>query len=135
MARHLLWAIWSFGAFALALWCAQFSGAPWRTALLCAALLVSACAAWAGSRMGEGAQLQWDGMHWSCTGAVQLSGAVAAVHLDFQSIMLVRLHEQGRAAGWFWLERSHCPARWLDLRRALHAAVPRAGAAEALQLP
>lgn len=134
MARQLLWAAWGLGAAALAAWCVQYGGEPWRTVLLAVVVLLSACAAWAASRLGEGTQLQWDGMHWSCTGGVQLGGAGVTVHLDLQSLVLVRLHENGRFAAWLWLERSSCPALWLDLRRALHAAAPRA-AAEALQLP
>ena len=114
--------------------CVQFSGEPWRTVLLAVVLVLSACAAWAASRLGEDTRLQWDGMHWSCTGGVQLGGAGAMVHLDLQSLMLVRLSEGGRSAAWLWLERSNCPVRWLDLRRALHASAPRASA-QALQLP
>jgi len=126
MARRLLWGIWALGAAALAAWCVQFSGEGWRTALLAVVVAAAACAAWRAPRSGEGARLQWDGLHWSCDGACRLGGASAGVHLDLQSFMLVRLRDAGGAVAWFWLARAMCPQRWLDLRRALYAAAPKA---------
>ena len=134
MARGLLLGIWCLGAAGLAAWCLQFSGAAWRTALLALTLLVAGMAAWRAAQLGEGAELQWDGQHWSCAGSRQLSAARASIHLDFQALMLVRLYEPGRAAVWLWLERTSWPSRWLDLRRALRAtesiAAPHGGAAQ-----
>ena len=125
MARRLLLSLWGLSASGVAAWCLQFSGAPWRTALLLAAMLVAGIGAWRAARLGgEGIQLQWDGRHWSCTGNCQRAGARAVVHLDLQSLLLVRLYEPGQAAAWLWLERDACPACWLDLRRALNASVP-----------
>lgn len=126
LARRLLWGLWALGAVALAAWCIQFSGAPWRTALMGVVLAAAAHAAWVASRLGEGARLRWDGSHWSCDGAVRLGDAGVTVHLDLQSLVLVRLREPGGLAMWLWLERSSDPARWLDLRRALYAAAPSA---------
>ncbi|MBS0454819.1 MAG: hypothetical protein JSS14_26270 [Proteobacteria bacterium] len=124
MARRLAWGIWALGAAALLAWCVQFAGAPWRTAILASALALAARGAWAASRLGEGVQLRWDGVHWSCTGTTRLGGAGASIHLDLQSLVLVRLNAPGRPAAWLWLERANCPERWLDLRRALYARVP-----------
>jgi len=121
LARRLAAAFWGLGAAMLCAWCVQFDGAPWRTALLAAALLLAAGAAIRAVRLGEGVQLQWNGQHWSCDGTLRLDGAAAAIHLDLQSLMLVRMHEPGRRPAWIWVERVSCPPRWLDLRRALHA--------------
>ena len=123
MARRLLWSIWALGAAALVAWCVQFDGAPWRTAVLAAVLLLAAVAARRASRLGDGAFLAWNGQHWSCTGSAIFGNAAATIHLDLQSLMLVRLQEAGRRAVWLWAERDVLPARWLDLRRALHAPI------------
>ncbi len=135
MARGLLLGIWCLGAAGLAAWCLQFSGAGWRTALLALALLVAGIAARRAAHLGEGAQLQWNGQHWSCTGSAQLSAGRVSIHLDFQSLVLVRLSEPGRRAVWLWLDRTSLTSRWLDLRRALHAteSVARASHGEAAQ--
>ena len=122
LARRLLWGIWALGAGAFAAWCVQFSGVLWRTALMGVVLALAALAAWAASRLGEGVRLHWNGMHWSCEGAACRRAAGATVHLDLQSVMLVRLSQPSAPAVWLWLERSNDPQRWLDLRRALHAA-------------
>ncbi|MBS0339558.1 MAG: hypothetical protein JSS56_03465 [Proteobacteria bacterium] len=128
-----MWGIWALGATALVAWCAQFVGSPWRTAVLAGLSMLAARGAWAASRLGEGAQLRWDGLHWSCDGAVRLEGAGATVHLDLQSLVLVRLHKPGRPAAWLWLERASCPSHWLDLRRALHACESRGAEARVSQ--
>lgn len=125
MARRLLWSIWGLGAATLVAWCVQYSGAPWRTALLAGAVALAARTVWRAPRLEESLRLQWNGLHWSCDDASRPCGANAAVHLDLQSLVLVRLHGAGRPALWLWLERSSCPERWLDLRRALYANVPR----------
>lgn len=121
LAPRLVWAAWGIGVAMLAAWCAQFDGAPWRTALLASAVLLAAVAALRAARLGEGIRIHWNGQHWSCDGAVRFDSAVATVHLDLQSLMLVRVHEAGRGAAWLWAERAAFPTRWLDLRRALHA--------------
>jgi toxin CptA len=124
LAPRLLLGVWAVGAAGVAAWSWQFSGAPWRTGLIVAALLLAGMAAWRAARLGEGAQLLWDGQHWTCSGSVQRAGAQAFVHLDLQSLMLVRLCAPGRGAAWLWLERGAHPSRWLDIRRALHAGRP-----------
>ena len=127
-AARPVWAAWGLGMALLAAWSFQFDGARWRTALLASAVLLAAEAARRAARLGEGMRLEWNGRHWSCDGAVRLGSAVATVHLDLQSLMLVRVDEVGRGAAWLWVERASFPQRWLDLRRALHAS---AGARQA----
>ena len=122
LARRLLLGVWALGAAGLAAWCLQFEGAAWRTAVLALAVLLAGVAARRGARLGAGVQwMTWGGQHWSCKGSPCLSAARARVHLDLQSLMLVRLHEPGGAAAWLWVERDALAPRWLDVRRALHA--------------
>ena len=136
MARRLLGFLWTLGAAALCAWMLQFS-VPfgWRTALLMAAVLFAGLAAWRASRLGAGAELRWDGQHWSCSASASFHAATATIHLDLQSLMLVCLQEPGRRAAWLWLDRACLPARWLDLRRALHAAQPQRDPPEGLVQP
>ena len=134
LARRLLWGIWALGAGALTAWCVQFSGAPWRTALMGVVLALAARAARVASRLGEGARLHWDGAHWSCDGTVRLGDAGVTVDLDLQSLVLIRLREPGGPATWFWIECMNDPGRSLDLRRALYAAAP-SGAGQGLLQP
>ena len=41
--------------------------------------------------------------------------------LDVQFALLLRLDNLAGAVWWLWAEQSASPARWLDLRRAVHA--------------
>jgi len=121
MARRLVLGLWCLGACGVLAWCLQVQGAPTQTAVLLLALLGSAFGAASAARLDNPAELRWDGQHWSTEGPRALAQAAATVHLDLQSLLLVRLRAPERPAQWLWLDRSTFPARWLDLRRALHA--------------
>ncbi|MDB5732695.1 MAG: hypothetical protein JWQ03_2590, partial [Variovorax sp.] len=90
---------------------------------LAAVALAGLGAAWAVWRARSGT-LHWDGQHWSFEtngqGMSTTDASSAAVALDFQSFLLLRL-AQGRRVSWLWLDRRACPERWRDVRRAVHA--------------
>jgi hypothetical protein len=77
----------------------------------------------------------WDGMNWRFEAQVPLQQALVAesitaisIHLDFQAVILARLHggvlDPLQYDPWLWLERRGAPARWKALRRALLANGP-----------
>jgi hypothetical protein len=51
--------------------------------------------------------------------ATSLNSVELAV--DLQILVLLCLRGSGRVPRWAWMERWRCPARWNDLRRALHS--------------
>lgn len=110
--------VWLTGAAITAFWMREADAVGWRQAVAAAAVVAIgslALRSWLRSPRGE---LQWDGAAW--TGP---SGPVAIgvdVALDLQRILLVRWHVAS-SAQWLWLERSRCPHRWLDLRRAVYS--------------
>jgi toxin CptA len=121
--RWLLLA-WLAGAVAIALWTAQAELSGWRQGLGAVALVCGGAAAlYAWRRQGAG-DLRWDGACWQAPG---LLDATAWVRLDLQDHLLLELRSGtglggGRAdARWFWAERSACPLRWSDLRRAVYS--------------
>lgn len=65
---------------------------------------------------GQGAWRWRDAVQEEATG---LKGIELAV--DLQILALVRLQGAGRHPRWTWMERWRAPARWNDLRRALHS--------------
>ncbi len=119
-ARLMLGIIWAAGAGGMGLWCYQMSSMGWRQGVGLAAAGLAGFAAWRAGWRPTCGELHWDGQHWSLAGARTLNAAEATVHLDFQSLLLVRLR-QGAGAVWLWLDRRACPSRWLDVRRAVHA--------------
>ena len=78
--------------------------------------------------------LCWNGHAWTL--AERPGGPAVAlesppeVALDLQSHLWLRLKPMARPCAWAWLERSHEPGRWLDLRRAVYSRA-RPGAANA----
>ncbi|KQP35823.1 hypothetical protein ASF44_21205 [Pseudorhodoferax sp. Leaf274] len=76
---------------------------------------------WRGVRAG---QLRWDGQAWwwlPDDAAQADEYAVSIVlHLDLQSAVLVRMVGAPGRVRWRWLECAAAPARWSDVRRALH---------------
>ncbi|MDM0114308.1 hypothetical protein QTI66_19295 [Variovorax sp. J22R133] len=126
-AIRLVLGLWLLGACGVCAWCwgqsAMTADAWCKPAALLGALMMAAWGAWRSVRLGEGLSLHWDGQHWSAEAGASLRAARATVHLDFQSLMLVRLAEPDRNSVWVWLERAAMPQRWLDVRRALHAQV------------
>ena len=65
---------------------------------------------------GQGVWRWRDG---ACVEATRLDGVALAV--DLQRLALLRLRIAGRDSRWIWVEQRCEPARWNDLRRALHS--------------
>jgi hypothetical protein len=118
-AGHLLLAVWLLGAGVAGLACAQSAGTGWREGVLLLCVIVAAFGARAGMCPPGPARLVFDGQHWSLAGGAPMTGA--AVALDFQALLLIRLTQPGGAARWVWAERRAMPGRWRDLRRALYS--------------
>lgn len=119
-ARLLLIVLWVLGAAGVIAWCFQADSVGVRqivaiSALFLAALLVGRAI----SREPHG-NLHWDGQYWSLDGTRPVNAAQATVHLDFQSLVLLRL-KVDRSVSWLWLDRRAGPAHWRAVRRALFA--------------
>ncbi|HEY2255529.1 MAG TPA: hypothetical protein VGI11_07815 [Variovorax sp.] len=120
-AGRLLGLVWAFGAAGLLVACLQAGSLGWRHGLLGFAVLFAGAAASVGlRRCTEPADLGFDGRRWSISGRGPLRSAKARVALDLQSLLLVRLDESDRRR-WIWLDRRLAPARWPDVRRAMHS--------------
>jgi toxin CptA len=126
-AARILIAAWALGACCAGVSCYFFDAPGWRQVLLVLSVLFSGGAAALALRSDGVAELRFDGRHWTLAGA-QAGRAVlaarAAVALDLQSLLLIRLAEPGRAVRWVWAEHSAMPERWRDLRRAVYSRAP-----------
>jgi len=85
-----------------------------------ATLFLTACLGWHDGANTPGGDLHWDGQYWALDGSRPVRTAQATVHLDFQSLLLLRL-KVDRSITWLWLDKHTSPERWLDVRRALFA--------------
>ena len=115
---------WLIAAGVTLWWWRASATADWRPLLGCAALLIAAGVMATGWRRAPVGRLQWDGQRWRWESVVYRSGTALeppVVVLDVQFALLLRLDNQAGAVWWLWAERSALPARWLDLRRAVHA--------------
>lgn len=119
--------VWLAGASLTLFWCCRVDDPGWRQWLAVACVLAGAgvaVAAWRASPVGV---LHWDGAGWIWQGRAGAgsgaapAGAMLVVHLDLQRRLLLRLHCEGGARRWLWLEQRRAPARWGDLRRAVFA--------------
>ena len=110
--------VWLTAAAVSVLWTYSADAPGWRQCVAAAALLATgawALLSWLRSPRGE---LGWDGTAWIWPSGSGTGGLDVA--LDFQNVLLVRRPGAG-SAHWLWLERSRCPHRWLDLRRAVYS--------------
>ncbi len=84
--------------------------------LLC--LATGGFAAWHW-RSGHDGILNWNGTHWNwnCQGATAV--VTPEVILDFQQVVLLRLHAVQGYSLWVWPQKNTAPEHWLALRRAL----------------
>ncbi|MEJ8815356.1 hypothetical protein WKW77_30130 [Variovorax ureilyticus] len=119
-------ALWVLGACAVTAATIQSAGIDWRDGMLLLCAVIATLAAWSGVFRSSGcANLIFDGQSWSMSGGIDLPTAQAAVMLDLQRLLLVRLKEPLGATRWLWVERDAMPHRWRDLRRALYSrAIP-----------
>ena len=131
-ATRLLLLLWALGACCAGASCYLIDSSGWRQLLLVFSVVFSGVAAGFGLRRDGVGVLHFDGLHWSLTGAHASRGVHAArvlVALDFQSLMLLRLSEPGRARRWVWAEQRALPERWRDVRRAVYSRPPSAAPA------
>jgi hypothetical protein len=123
-AARLLMVFWAAGAGVAGAWCYQINSidqhVDWRQWAVLAAVVMATVAAWQALGAQAPGELRWDGQFWLLDGG-EHGGGVASIHLDLQSLMLVRLAPAGGGTQWLWLERRAAPERWRDLRRALYA--------------
>jgi len=123
-ARSIEVALLAAGALAVALFCLQVQGALWQKAALALSWGTAMAAVVLARRLPAVAQAQWEAPAWTLTGTrgeAILGAAQARVHLDLQGLVLAQLSDDSGASRWLWFERAADPARWLAVRRALHA--------------
>ncbi|WP_311733333.1 hypothetical protein [Variovorax sp. Sphag1AA] len=121
-AERLLIALWVLGICAVIVASVQSAGIDWRDGVLLVCAIIATLAAWTGVfRSSSRANLIFDGQSWSMSGGIDLPTAQAAVMLDLQWLLLIRLREPVGATRWVWVERNAMPQRWRDLRRALYS--------------
>ena len=128
-ATRILVVLWALGACCAGASCYLIDSAGWRQLLLVLSVVFSGVAAGFGLRRDGAAVLHFDGLYWSLTGADptrSVRAGRATVALDFQSLMLVKLAEPGRARRWIWVEQRSMPERWRDMRRAVYSRAPAA---------
>jgi len=125
-AGRLLLALWVLGVCGVVFASSQSARIDWRDGVLLLCAIVAMVGAWTGIFRTEGrANLIFDGQSWSMSGGINLPTAQAAVMLDLQRLLLVRLSEPLGAMLWIWIERDAMPDLWRDLRRALYSrAIP-----------
>lgn len=120
----ILWTIWAAGACCASVWRYQNNSGGVRWAVVLAAFaLASAALAWALWPRAPRV-LRWDGACWSLSGVRPLGMAQAAVGLDLQVALLLRVQEAGHATQWLWADRAAAPERWNALRRAVYCRAP-----------
>jgi toxin CptA len=131
-ATRILVVLWALGACCAGASCYLIDSVGWRQLLLVLSVVFSGVAAGFGLRRDGAGVLHFDGLHWSLGGADasrSVHAARALVALDFQSLMLLRLSEPGRARRWVWVEQRAMPERWRDVRRAVYSRPPSAAPA------
>ncbi len=109
---------WLGGAAVCAYWGSVMDTAGWRHGLALAMPLVAGAAAWTGWQRQVGGSLHWDGLCWRVDSS--LTGNLA-VHLDFQSFLLLSLRFENGAVRWLWLDQCANLAHWQAFRRAVHS--------------
>lgn len=117
----LLAVLWVVGAASVAAWCSQADGVGVRHVIGLVAVGLTACLVGLGWERASHRSLHWDGQYWSLDGADPVRMAQATVHLDFQSLLLLRL-KVDRSVSWLWLDQDASPMHWRAVRRALFAA-------------
>ncbi len=124
-ARLLSTLFWAWGAAGIGVWCYQADSLGGRQLAALALLLLTAGLTWRAGQHAPNGELHWDGQYWSLAGNRPVSTAEATVHLDFQSLLLIRL-KVDHVTRWLWLDQRASPERWRAVRRALFARAVRA---------
>ena len=110
-------------------WGLACAAVGWRQALAFALLFLASLNAFWRWRQTPAGVLRWDGQLWHLELARSLprtpvdAGANLSIQLDFQVVMLARLHFENGARLWLWLQAQGDVAHWQALRRAAHGRV------------
>ncbi len=99
-------------------WMVQAPVGGWRLGAA-ASFLGTAAAGWNWWRMPQG-MVAWDGHDWGWTSSGRTELGRVHPGMDLQAFLLLRFAANA-GSHWLWLERSHCPERWDDLRRAVYS--------------
>lgn len=116
--------VWLAGATLTGSWCVQVDGIGWRQWLAIACVLGGGVVAALGWRTASIGELHWNGGGWWWTARAapgEQAPVRLVVQLDLQRWLLVRMGAASGGRCWLWLEQCREPARWGDLRRAVHA--------------
>ena len=119
--------LWALGASSVAAWCFQSDSLGARQVIGLATVGLTACFVGLARLRPPHGNLHWDGQYWSLDGADPVRTAQATVHLDFQSLLLLRL-KVGRSVSWLWLDHDASPLQWRAVRRSLFAGTTSADA-------
>ncbi len=106
-------------------WYSSLNWKPsWQMMLVGGSLLLALVWAWLMMQRPTTGTLRWDGQQWHGSGFAE-GVCLLQRHVDFQTRMLVSLHQPDGRPVWLWLQRSHDPHQWMALRRAVvHATSP-----------
>ena len=111
------------GLFTLLVWLAIAWQAQALGPTVVGLVLLLACVGLAARGLWQQPQglLHWDGSHWHWSEWPQ--HALLQLHcvLDWQRLLLLRLHGPDGAQRWLWLETPQATPQWLALRRAIVA--------------
>jgi hypothetical protein len=128
----LLCMAWALAAWVNAVWWSAAAAGDRGPVFGAAACALSGVCLLLGWRRQPAGHLLWDGQAWAWHGAGDRSPTVLSAAepvLDLQALMLLRLRSSAGARSLLWVDAAAHSAHWLDLRRALHARPPNAGAA------
>ena len=120
----VLLAFWLAALVLVGVWTLGSQHFGWQQAVGFMAVVGTGLVARHGWNNSPAGLLAWDGQVWRWEGPGYQSGVAEyelTTALDFQGMMLLRLENQAHAKLWFWAEQRTLPARWLDLRRAVHS--------------
>lgn len=113
--------IWSFALSMQVLWLLESERGDWRPWCGIALTAMAAAVALRIGRIASDGNLLWDGDAWWWGHAALRTRGVVTCELDVYSLMLLCFVSDKGPRVWLVLGRSADPARWLDLRRAVHA--------------
>ncbi len=120
----LLALLWLVAVTLMLVWHQINSGAGWRLMMEGAFVAAATAACWTGCKKQAAGDLLWDGAGWHYKAADDLDTHPIShlrVVADLQRVLILQARLEAGTQVWLWPDRASSPARWLDLRRAVHA--------------